>query len=149
AVSTCRRPRRVRPAAAIGRSARGPLPPPPKAARPRARGGRPGATWRADPTGGRLAERDKRIPSPEWAGVHYPERTAAGPASSLCVHQRPEWMRARMANASSPEMQQAPFSAVPAAEGLYDPRFEHDACGVSFVVDVKGRPSRSIVDTAL
>src|SRR5262245_4777780 len=42
-----------------------------------------------------------------------------------------------------------PFSALPPASGLYDPRFEHDACGVSFVVDVKGRVSRDIVDTAL
>ncbi len=42
-----------------------------------------------------------------------------------------------------------PFSSLPAASGLYDPRFEHDACGVSFVVDVKGRASRDIVDTAL
>ena len=37
--------------------------------------------------------------------------------------------------------QPAPFSAVPEAFGLYDPRFEHDACGVSFVVDIKGRAS--------
>jgi len=42
-----------------------------------------------------------------------------------------------------------PFSAIPAAFGLYDPRFEHDSCGVSFVVDVKGRRSRDIVATAL
>src|SRR5262249_25542437 len=42
-----------------------------------------------------------------------------------------------------------PFSSVPAPFGLYDPRFEHDACGVSFVVDVKGRVSRNIIDTAL
>ncbi|MGH7292383.1 MAG: glutamate synthase subunit alpha, partial [Myxococcota bacterium] len=41
------------------------------------------------------------------------------------------------------------FSALPAASGLYDPRFEHDACGVSFVVDVTGAKSRDIVDTAL
>ncbi len=34
----------------------------------------------------------------------------------------------------------------PVARGLYDPRFEHDACGVSFVVDIAGRPSRRIVD---
>src|SRR5262245_64677843 len=54
-----------------------------------------------------------------------------------------------MANRSSPEMQRLPFSALPEAHGLYDPRFEHDACGVSFVVDVKGRKSRSIVETAL
>jgi len=34
-------------------------------------------------------------------------------------------------------------------QGLYDPRFEHESCGLGFVVDVKGRPSRSIVDQAL
>src|SRR5438034_9112562 len=37
----------------------------------------------------------------------------------------------------------------PAAQGLYDPRFEHDACGVGFVVDVKGRRSHGIVEQAL
>ena len=35
------------------------------------------------------------------------------------------------------------------SRGLYDPRFEHDACGVGFVVDVTGARSRDIVDTAL
>src|SRR6476620_11943874 len=58
-------------------------------------------------------------------------------------------MTSQMANRSSVEMRRLPFSAIPDAEGLYDPRFEHDACGVSFVVDVKGRQSRSIVETAL
>ena len=58
-------------------------------------------------------------------------------------------MTSQMANRSSSEFQRLPFSAVPEAEGLYDPRFEHDACGVSFVVDVKGRKSRDIVQTAL
>ncbi len=42
-----------------------------------------------------------------------------------------------------------PFSAMPAASGLYDPAFEHDGCGVGFVVDVTGARSRDIVDTAL
>ena len=37
----------------------------------------------------------------------------------------------------------------PPAQGLYDPRFEHDACGVSFVVDVQGRPSHDIVSRAI
>src|SRR5688572_17256251 len=37
----------------------------------------------------------------------------------------------------------------PGAQGLYDPRFEHDACGVGFVVDMHGRKSRTIVDNAL
>ncbi len=38
---------------------------------------------------------------------------------------------------------------MPSARGLYDPRFEHDACGVGFVVDVAGAKSRDIIDTAL
>ncbi|MDQ1431491.1 MAG: glutamate synthase large chain, partial [Actinomycetota bacterium] len=42
-----------------------------------------------------------------------------------------------------------PFSGMPDAFGLYDPRFEHDACGVSFVCHIKGERSRSIVADAL
>ena len=34
-------------------------------------------------------------------------------------------------------------------KGLYDPRFEHDACGIATVVNIKGRQSRQIVDYAL
>ena len=37
---------------------------------------------------------------------------------------------------------------VPEKQGLYDPQFEHDSCGVGFVVDVKGRRSRKILDQA-
>ena len=33
----------------------------------------------------------------------------------------------------------------PPKQGLYDPQFEHDACGVGFVVDIKGRKSNAIV----
>ena len=37
----------------------------------------------------------------------------------------------------------------PPAQGLYDPAHEHDACGVGFVVDMKGRKSHAIVSQAL
>ena len=37
----------------------------------------------------------------------------------------------------------------PPAQGLYDPRAEHDACGVGFVVHMKGRRSHDIVRKAL
>ena len=37
----------------------------------------------------------------------------------------------------------------PPKQGLYDPRFEHDACGVGFVVNIKGDKSRQIVEQAL
>ena len=33
----------------------------------------------------------------------------------------------------------------PRSQGLYDPRHEHDACGVSFVCDVRGRASHRVV----
>ena len=40
-------------------------------------------------------------------------------------------------------------SGLPPRQGLYDPAHEHDACGVGFVVDIKGRKSPSIVKQAL
>jgi len=37
----------------------------------------------------------------------------------------------------------------PQAQGLYDPRFEHDACGVGFVVNIKGQRSHAVVQRGL
>ena len=37
----------------------------------------------------------------------------------------------------------------PRTQGLYDPRFEHDACGVAFVATLTGEPSHEIVDQGL
>jgi glutamate synthase (ferredoxin) len=34
-------------------------------------------------------------------------------------------------------------------QGLYDPQFEHDACGVGFIVHMKGKKSHAIVEQAL
>lgn len=45
--------------------------------------------------------------------------------------------------------QVAPRRTPPEAIGLYDPAFEHDSCGVAFVVDLSGDPSRTIVETGL
>ena len=39
--------------------------------------------------------------------------------------------------------------AAPPKQGLYDPKYEHDACGVGFVVDIKGRKSHRIVEQAI
>src|SRR5262245_47226416 len=38
---------------------------------------------------------------------------------------------------------------MPEKQGLYDPQFEHDSCGVGFVVDMFGRKSNTIVRKAL
>ncbi len=42
-------------------------------------------------------------------------------------------------------MHSFPNAGLPAPSGLYDPRFEHDACGVSFVANITGARSRTIV----
>ena len=40
-------------------------------------------------------------------------------------------------------------TAPPPKQGLYDPQFEHDSCGVGFVVHMKGRKSHQLVTDAL
>ncbi|CAM5626506.1 Glutamate synthase subunit alpha OS=Rhodanobacter lindaniclasticus OX=75310 GN=B1991_15170 PE=3 SV=1 [Rhodanobacter lindaniclasticus] len=37
----------------------------------------------------------------------------------------------------------------PRAQGLYDPRHEHDACGVGFVAHIKGRKSHKLIEQGL
>ena len=38
---------------------------------------------------------------------------------------------------------------IPPKQGLYDPAFEHDSCGIGFVVHIKGKASHQIVSQAL
>ena len=61
-----------------------------------------------------------------------------------------------MNNSSSPVRPLAPAPApealaavAPVKQGLYDPWFEHDACGVGFVVDMKGRKTHQTLRNAL
>ena len=37
------------------------------------------------------------------------------------------------------------FKGLPKAQGLYDPRHEHDACGVGFVANISGEKSHDII----
>jgi glutamate synthase domain-containing protein 2/glutamate synthase domain-containing protein 1/glutamate synthase domain-containing protein 3 len=39
--------------------------------------------------------------------------------------------------------------SAPAAQGLYDPRYEHDACGVGFVAHIKGKRTHAIIEQGL
>ena len=43
----------------------------------------------------------------------------------------------------------APRNRAPGKQGLYDPQFEHEACGVGFVVNIKGEKSHTIIRQAL
>ncbi|TBL78668.1 glutamate synthase large subunit [Paenibacillus thalictri] len=40
-------------------------------------------------------------------------------------------------------------NGLPAKQGLYDPQFEHDACGIGFVANIKGVKSHEILEQAL
>ncbi len=48
-------------------------------------------------------------------------------------------------NSSAPQE----FRAENARDGLYDPRHEHDACGVGFIADMKGKKSHAIIKNGL
>src|SRR5436190_2936540 len=53
-------------------------------------------------------------------------------------------------NSSGHQTRKAPERfGLPAKQGLYDPQFEHDSCGVGFVVNMKGRKSHDLVADAL
>eukprot|EP00428_Durinskia_dybowskii_P045599 CAMPEP_0170342818 /NCGR_PEP_ID=MMETSP0116_2-20130129/72577_1 /TAXON_ID=400756 /ORGANISM="Durinskia baltica, Strain CSIRO CS-38" /LENGTH=754 /DNA_ID=CAMNT_0010596457 /DNA_START=58 /DNA_END=2318 /DNA_ORIENTATION=- len=41
------------------------------------------------------------------------------------------------------------FDFMPEKQGLYDPRFEKDSCGVGMIADLEGQPSRATVENAL
>ncbi|HQU48325.1 MAG TPA: hypothetical protein PLM09_04195, partial [Casimicrobiaceae bacterium] len=43
----------------------------------------------------------------------------------------------------------APGAWPPAAQGLYDPTHEHDACGLGFIAHIKGRKSHAIITQGL
>ena len=53
------------------------------------------------------------------------------------------------AHAAQGPVTQRPETQGPVAQGLYDPKNEHDSCGVGFVVHVKGKKSHSIVEQGL
>ena len=38
---------------------------------------------------------------------------------------------------------------LPLPQGLYDPRFEHDSCGVNFVCNLRGAASHEIVQMGI
>ena len=40
-------------------------------------------------------------------------------------------------------------NGLPQKQGLYDPRFEHDNCGIGCLVNIKGKRSHSIVNDAI
>jgi glutamate synthase (ferredoxin) len=50
---------------------------------------------------------------------------------------------------SRKDRKQQPQIGPPPKQGLYDPQFEHDACGVGFVVNIKGKKSHKIIRDAL
>ncbi len=41
------------------------------------------------------------------------------------------------------------FNGLPKKQGLYDPKFEHDACGIGLLANIKGKKSHSIIDNAI
>ncbi|MCI8404917.1 MAG: glutamate synthase large subunit [Clostridia bacterium] len=41
------------------------------------------------------------------------------------------------------------YNGLPEKQGLYDPQFEHDACGIGFIANIKGKTSHTIINQAI
>ena len=52
-------------------------------------------------------------------------------------------------NFSTPHSSSNPLTAMNGDHGLYDPRNEHDACGVGFIADLSAKKSHKIIQDAL
>src|SRR5271157_3753707 len=59
-----------------------------------------------------------------------------------------EWIDVRN-EMSREDTKRTPQIGLPPKQGLYDPQFEHDSCGVGFVVNIKGKKSHKIIRDAL
>jgi glutamate synthase domain-containing protein 2/glutamate synthase domain-containing protein 1/glutamate synthase domain-containing protein 3 len=58
-------------------------------------------------------------------------------------------MTSNLTNKTNNNQQPQPRVSAPLKQGLYDPQFEHDACGLGFVVNMKGKKSHQLVTDAL
>src|SRR5579862_1133450 len=61
------------------------------------------------------------------------------PATARCARKRRSREHSKM----------SPISHLPQADGLYDPRYEHDACGVGVVARLDNRPTNEVVRLAI
>ncbi|MFT4305967.1 MAG: glutamate synthase large subunit, partial [Microbacterium sp.] len=51
--------------------------------------------------------------------------------------------------ASSPRYSADPLGSFPSKQGMYDPAYEKDACGLAMVATLRGEPGHDIIDLAL
>ncbi|MGD1088934.1 MAG: glutamate synthase large subunit [Verrucomicrobiota bacterium] len=58
-------------------------------------------------------------------------------------------MRNHLTQQNENERRAPTLISAPPKQGLYDPQFEHDSCGVGFLVHIKGKKSHGIVTAAL
>src|SRR5664279_3239516 len=86
----------------------------------------------------RTAAGDPRTPAPL-------DSTPATPPQRLHPSDSTPAGRSRSCLAADDGRSAVQYSATPAPQGLYDPSFERDACGVAAVADIRGRRSHSIV----
>src|SRR5438445_917082 len=77
-----------------------------------------------------------QTPAATFTGTDHP-----GPRTTSVMRDLPQRPRSGLPD--------KPRSGLPDKQGLYDPRFEHDSCGVGFVVNMQGRKSNAILQQAL
>src|SRR5438876_8654572 len=90
------------------------------------------------------------LPRGSAVRVPMPGRRQAIPVARSRVADVSQQARRSFCFRFSFRWQVVPYSSLlPRPSGLYDPRFEHDACGVGFVARLSGQPGHDIVAKAV
>jgi glutamate synthase domain-containing protein 1 len=88
---------------------------------------------------------ENHAPHPQWQAASCPVFFCFKIPGNSDYIPRPE----QSGPSDCPNMMPSTSNATPPRQGLYDPAYEHDACGVGFVVNIKGRKSHDIIQKAL
>src|SRR5260370_920914 len=86
-----------------------------------------------------------------WPMIISPPHPAAMPRGLGCSPRAAIATRCRRGESAASDggVKERKRMALQRDRGLYDPRNEHDACGVGFVANIKGRKSHDIIERGL
>lgn len=83
-------------------------------------------------------------PTTSTAGIQVAESSIPGTSGNAALRTTTMQCAERQSSGSG-----RPRIGYPKAQGLYDPAQEHDACGIGFVVHIKGQASHDVVSKSL
>src|SRR5579862_3613086 len=88
-------------------------------------------------------------PAPRLCSSARTRSTATRESTGGLVSRMGEFLHVCCVAAGALAVVRRTLPGYPHPQGLYDPRHEHDSCGVGFVANIKGRKSHEVVAAGL